>query len=319
MDERASSMLATGNSIMSQAVSTNLTINGNIGQIKQGFIGLNTNNKNNSVTPKREDIGFEANDLFSAVGDYKRMAGRFQDAREVNRLANVETAKQGLRDAGQLEPFIQRQVMEGLGSGKDTLGALQTFVSPSFMKEGITAKAGELASRVGEIGAVGDATEEAASGLPRFISRVAGVVGGESGKSAAAIGDVVGHSLGLAMAGVSLTKDIAGGWNTMDTEQKAGNVLGIAGGVVDAASIFLPVLTPLAMGLNIASGVEDYKGDSGEAEFEKTKKGGLDDQQAQQLKEQQAKLVTPTSVLSGGQIASQTQTARPMTGGVAAF
>ena len=58
MDEGASSMLATGNSIMSQAVSTNLTINGNIGQIKQGFIGLNTNNKNNAVTPKREDIGF---------------------------------------------------------------------------------------------------------------------------------------------------------------------------------------------------------------------------------------------------------------------
>ena len=319
MDERASSMLATGNSAMAHSVATNMTIRANIGSIKQGFVGLDTTNKNNQVTPKREDMGFGANDLFSAIGDYKRMSGRFQDAREVNRLSNVETAKQGLRDAGQTEQYITTQAREGLGSATDTLGSVKTFLSPSFIKQGITSKAGELAGKFGEIGATGPATEEASSGLPRFISRVAGKIGGESGKSAAAIGDVVGHSLGLALAGVSLTKDIAGGWNTMDTDQKAGNVLGIAGGVVDAASIFLPFLTPIALGLNVASGVEDYAGDSNQAQFEKTKKGGLDDQQKQQIAEQKASLVTPTSVLSGGQIASSTQSAKPQTGGVAAF
>jgi len=319
MDERASSMLATGNSAMAHSVATNMTINANIGSIKQGFVGLDTTNKNNSITPKREDMGFGANDLFSAIGDYKRMSGRFQDAREVKRLSNVETAKQGLRDAGQTEQYITTQVREGLGSATDTAGSLKTFLSPSFIKEGITSKAGELASRVGEIGAVGPASEEASSGLPRFISRVAGTIGGESGKSAAAIGDVVGHSLGLALAGVRLTKDLAGGWSTMDTDQKAGKAVGNAGGVEVAASLCLPFLTNIALGLNVAYGVEDYAEDSNQAQFEKTKKVGLGDQQKQQSAEQKAKLVTPTSGLSGGQIASSTQSAKPQTGGVEAF
>ncbi len=319
MDERAASMLGMGNSLLHQAEATRRTINNNIGNIKQQTQNSLQTLQGQRTTDKEEDLGMGTKDTFTIIGDARRLQGSVKRARTLARgRAGVQAGERVLQQGGTNAEY-QRAVANASGEvGK--FGTFKTFMSPSFQKQEASKTYGELAERVGQIGEEGEATTKAASGIPRIISRVAEVAG-ESGKSAAAIGDVVGHGLGVAVAGVDIAKDIAGSYSTMDTQQKAGNILGIAGGLVDAVSMAVPVLTPLAVGLNVVSAYENYEGDEHKPEFEMKKKGGLLDQQSQRIAQQEAvmKKDAPVSVASTGQVAGSTESVRPQSSGVAVF
>jgi hypothetical protein len=194
-----------------------------------------------------------------------------------------------------------------LANPPSKVGTAKTFVSPSFQAEEAGKNITGMSETLANVGAEGEADTPAKAGIGRLIQRGAELAG-ETGKSAAAIGDVVGHGLGIATAGYGLVKDASGGWSTMDKQQKAGNVLGIAGGIADAVSTAIPIFTPLAVGLNIASAVEDREGDEAAPEFQKTKTGGLADQQKADIGNVQAteKIVTPTAAMTTGQISTHT-------------
>ena len=319
MDERASSMLGMGNSLLHQAEATRRTINNNIGNIKQQTQNSLQDLRGQRTTDKEEDLGMDTKDTFTMIGDARRMIDSVGRAKALAKGKAMVQAQEQVLQQGGTGADIDRAVANASGEvGK--LGTFKQFVSPSFQSSEASKTYGELAERVGQIGEEGEATTKAASGIPRIISKVAEVAG-ESGKSAAAIGDVVGHGLGVAVAGVDIAKDIAGAYSTMDTQQKTGNILGIAGGLVDAVSMAVPIFTPLAVGLNVVSAYENYEGDEAKPEFEKTKKGGLMDQQTQKIA-QQEKVVkddAPVSVASTGQVAGSTQSVRPQSSGVAVF
>jgi hypothetical protein len=313
MDERAASELGLGNSIMNQASATTRTINQNIGSIKKGYENLNQANIKASTTDKEEDYGIDAKDGFTMLGDVRRLQGSLGRASQLYQRGGQVAGARGLLKQG-------RDVSTAslLRNPPSKVGTLKTFVSPSFQKSEFDTGLSYAGERIGQIGEeTGEATEQAASGLPRVFQKVAEVAG-ESGKSAAAIGDVVGHGLGVATAGYGIVKDISGGWSTMDADQKRGNVLGIAGGIADAVSTAIPLLAPVAIALNIASAGEDEVGDYKEAAFKK--KTQLDPQQASQVASQRASMPTPTAVATTGQVAMKTQPVRPQRqGGVAVF
>ena len=318
MDERASSMLGMGNSMLNQQEAQRRTMDNNIGVIKGKTADRMNTLKGDRSTAREEDMGFDAKDGFTALGDVQRFSASVGRASKLYQDGPVIQKTGELLKAGRNEGMVAKATL--LAREPSAVGTLKTFVFPSFRGAEATRTAGDVATRVGEIGAEGEATTKAASGVPRVIGRIAEVAG-ESGKSAAAIGDVVGHGLGIAMAGVNIAKDVSGGWSSMDEKQKAGNVLGIAGGIADAISMAIPIFTPLAVGLNIASSVESYEGDNNAPAWAMNRKGGLKDQQAKLIASQRAdlKASAPTSVTSSGQVAQKTVSATPQNQGVAAF
>ena len=157
-------------------------------------------------------------------------------------------------------------------------------------------------------------------GLPRLFQKTAEFVG-EAPKSAAAIGDVVGHGVGLATAGYGIVKDISGGWSTMDKKQKEGNVLGIAGGIADAASAAVPILIPFALGLNALSAFKDWEGDEDASKIAKAANDATRDQGIAQ-QQAQLKAAAPVAVQTTGNVATGTQALQSkasMGGGSGAF
>ena len=316
MDERAASELGLGNSIMNQASATTRTINQNIGSIKKGYENLNQANIKASTTDKEEDYGLDAKDGFTMLGDMRRLQGSVQRASKLYQDTPVIQKTAQLLKEGREQNIVSKATL--LAREPSKVGTLKTFVSPSFQKSEFDTGLSYAGERIGQIGEeTGEATEQAASGLPRVFQKVAEVAG-ESGKSAAAIGDVVGHGLGVATAGYGIVKDVSGGWSTMDADQKRGNVLGIAGGIADAVSTAIPIFAPVAIALNVASAVEDEVGDYKEAAFKK--KTQLDPQQASDVAQQRASIPTPTAVATTGQVAMKTQPVRPQgQGGVAVF
>ncbi len=317
MDERAGSMLGMGNSLLNQAEVNRRTADLNIGNIKGKTATDLDNLRGARVTAREEDYGMDTKDGFTLLGDVRRFTDSVGRARALGQNRAVAAAGESVLQAGGTNAAFEAAQA---GVEPSALRTLKTFVSPSFQASEASSTVGELAERAGQIGAEGEADVKAASGVPRIISKIA-EIGGESGKSAAAIGDVVGHGLGVAMAGIDVGKDIAGGWSTMDTQQKKGNVLGIAGGIADAVSMAIPIFTPLAVGLNVASAIENYAGDNAAPEWQKTKKGGLLDQQNQKIAQQNAavKAAAPVSISSTGEVAGSTVSARPQSSGVAAF
>ena len=305
MDERASSALAQGNSLMAQQTATERTLSANIGRIKQGYERLNQANVDARVGSREEDTGIDAKDAFTAIGDIRRFGDSVGRAKQKYEQAPVVAERARLMAEGRGASIVDKASL--LANPPSKVGTAKTFVSPSFQAEEAGNNITGMSETLANVGAEGEADTPAKAGIGRLIQRGAELAG-ETGKSAAAIGDVVGHGLGLATAGYGIVKDVSGGWSTMDKQQKAGNVLGIAGGIADAVSTAIPIFTPLAVGLNIASAVEDREGDEAAPEFQKTKQGGLDDQQKADVGNVQAtmKIVTPTAAMTTGQIATHT-------------
>ena len=100
-------------------------------------------------------------------------------------------------------------------------------------------------------------------GVGSIAQKAVGLIGADASR-AGAIGDVIGHGIGGVLAGYNAIDDITMShtdWLKMDPEQRKGNILGIAGGVADVISGAIPILAPIALGLNVASAVEGWMGD----------------------------------------------------------
>ena len=120
-----------------------------------------------------------------------------------------------------------------------------------------TAPAGEAAEGGGE------AAEKIVPKVAATTAETAGDVALRLGKKAAAGIEIAGHVGSAAMAGYSLVKDIADphGYDSLNSEQKKGNWMGILAGGLDIMSMAVPILAPVSIGFSIASAVEDTLGE----------------------------------------------------------
>ena len=120
-----------------------------------------------------------------------------------------------------------------------------------------TAPAGEAAEGGGE------AAEKIVPKVAATTAETAGDVALRLGKKAAAGIEIAGHVGSAAMAGYSLVKDIADphGYDSLNSEQKKGNWMGIVAGGLDIMSMAVPILAPVSIGFSIASAVEDTLGE----------------------------------------------------------
>jgi hypothetical protein len=119
-------------------------------------------------------------------------------------------------------------------------------------------EAGQDASKeAGEVGEVGSdikdltASDRLAEGVLKFGSKAAAGLG--------VAGSVASLGSGLYTAGEDIFDK--GYFSKLNTDQQLGNVSGVIGGALDAASLAVPLLAPLALGANIFSAVAKTMGE----------------------------------------------------------
>lgn len=318
MDERASSMLALGNSELANQVARAATVRDNIGALRDTATNLNNQAKADLVTKKEENYGIDTKDLFASYGDLQRLKGSLGRASQAYQAGPVIAERARLMAEGRSASIVDKASL--LANPESKIGTVGKFIDPRFQYSEATKAVASLGERAADIGEEGDAVKQAALGLPRLFQKTAEFVG-EAPKSAAAIGDVVGHGVGLATAGYGIVKDISGGWSTMDKNQKEGNVLGIAGGIADAASAAVPILIPFALGLNALSAFKDWEGDEDASKIAKAANDATRDQGIAQ-QQAQLKAAAPVAVQTTGNVATGTQALQSkasMGGGSGAF
>tara|TARA_Y100001937_G_scaffold27757_1_gene40015 strand:+ start:1967 stop:2902 length:936 start_codon:yes stop_codon:yes gene_type:complete len=311
MDERSNAFLSQGQSAVASMRDANGIIEEHNRQTALHFSQLRSALNDKVGSDRHADEGL---DTIQAVGDFST-ARRFLDARsraqDSLRAKDVEAIPDALerRIASKNAPLATR-LAESTG--------LRTGAEMIRNTPGDLASAGARAGqRFQEARGVVEASgEKAGVGVPTLAAKFAKTVG-VGAEQAEAVGDVIGHGLGVGLAGYNLVDDLTMShkeWMNKDPEQRRGNVLGIAGGIADTVSAAVPVLAPLALGLNIASGVEDWLGDKDQAEYQEKRTGGLNDQE----KQAQEKLA-PAVASTTGQLAQGSTSVRGQQGSSGAF
>ena len=282
MDERAMSELAQGQSAQNRMAETAQTINEHNQNVRNHFQDLRQGLDDKVTGDRHED---EALDTIQGIGDIST-GQRFLKARSLARAQletddswkNLATTRGAVSSEGRIARGAGAVAeATGLRTAGEMIRQTPAHASSAFARAG---------SRISEARGITNLAESAPAeaGVPTLAAKMAQSVGVAS-KRAAAIGDVVGHSVGAAMAGYNIVNDLTMShkeWENKDPEQKAGNVLGIAGGVADTISAAVPILAPIALGLNVASAYEDWQGDKHQATYQDTRKGGLADQESAQ-------------------------------------
>lgn len=303
MDEGARAELTIGNNMISQANFEKSGKTAALGRVKTKFELANKKNIQKQGESKDVDYGTDTIEGAQTAATASRVTTSFQKAKsgaieaKVAALPEAEQASaRALQATGDLK--APKSVGTGLSafmSGGHQMGEAKTAVA-DFGQKFTTIAGGE--------GATKDADSVAGVGVPTLVSKGAKVFGVGAGK-ADAIGDLVGHSVGLGMSLASGISDVSGGWGKMDKDEKVGNVLGIAGGIVDSASTFMPALAVVGVGLDVAGSVFSYIGDSNKAAEQKKKT--LDPAQAAATTAAAAKnkVGQAQSVTSQGQVANQ--------------
>jgi len=294
MDERASAELTIGNGMMESAEQNALALKQKKTTIQQTFDRERRDAGGKQTDSEIEEGGSDVLSGGSALGTVSRISGSI--GRASDKVSQTRDAIRSISTAGEeTENFIQ----------KSTAGTTATFLSGGHQMS----EAGAEVNKIGDLitqaktGVLREGGEEGAGvGVPAIVSKIAQKVNVGSAR-ADAIGDLVGHGVGLGMAGVSGVEDIAGGWSKLDTGQKWGNALGIAGGIVDTAGSFMPVLAPVGLALDVGSAIASWIGDSKEQAY----KEQTDINPAQQGADQQATKdagdLTAKAVTSTGQVA----------------
>jgi len=313
MDERSSAFLSQGQSAVAGMREANSVIEEHNRQTALHFKQLRGALDDKVSSDRHTDEGL---DTVQGIGDistgqrFLAARSRAQDTLRAKDVAAIPDPLQ--RRAARLNAPLTERIADrtGLRTGaemvRNTPGDLATA----------TERAGQ---RINEARGVVEASgEDAGVGVPTLAAKFAKGVGIAADR-AQAVGDVIGHGLGVGLAGYNLVDDLTMShkdWMNKDPEQRRGNVLGIAGGIADTVSAAVPILAPLALGLNIASGVEDWLGDKHQAEYQISRKGGLADQQAQAT-EKSAPAVA--SAGGSGQLSQGATSVRGQQGGSGAF
>jgi len=171
--------------------------------------------------------------------------------------------------------------------------------------EAATAEAGTAEAGTAEAGTVvKDATEvgkDAKTILP--VASDTEKLAGNLLRGASKFSAGVGIAGGVVSAGSSVFTGIEdifdkGYFSKLNDEQKIGNVSGIIGGGLDAASLVVPVLAPLAIGVNIFSAIEKTMGEH---------KAGDPKAKADKIKEESQEETSPGGIQtlsSMGQVSS---------------
>jgi hypothetical protein len=110
-----------------------------------------------------------------------------------------------------------------------------------------------------------DETGEVASDIKDVVpatERLAGEVGAGLSKLKAGAG-LAGTAVGAASALYSAGRDVfdKGYFDSLNTQQKEGNIAGVVAGGLDVLSVAVPFLAPLAIGASIFSAIEDTLGE----------------------------------------------------------
>lgn len=313
MDERSNAFLSQGQSAVAGMREANSVIEEHNRQTASHFKELRGALDDKVKSDRHTDEGL---DTVQAVGDFstgQRFLAAKSRAQDSLRAKDVAAMPDALaRRAVKVNAPIAEKVADRVG--------LRTGAEMVRNTPGDLASAGGRAvQRINEARGVVEASgEKAGAGVPTLAAKFAKTVG-IGAERAQAVGDVLGHGLGIGIAGYNLVDDLTMShkdWMNKDPEQRRGNVLGIAGGIADTISAAVPILAPLALGLNIASGVEDWLGDKHQADYQISRKGGLSDQETQQT-EKSAPAVA--SAGGSGQLSQGASSVRGQQGGSGAF
>tara|TARA_R110000824_G_scaffold294331_1_gene482674 strand:+ start:944 stop:1909 length:966 start_codon:yes stop_codon:yes gene_type:complete len=258
MDARASAELSQGQSQANSIQSNNQVIRDHNTQARQHFQTMTTNLAGAKSSNRHKDEALDSVQSFSDVNDI----ANFAQARKLakGQLA-VDDSLRGLAMSRGAVPAGSAT----LRTVADTTG-LRTGAEMVRQVPGTIASSGARASqRFGQALGRGasDVAEDAELGVGSIAQKAVGLIGADASR-AGAIGDVIGHGIGGVLAGYNAIDDITMShtdWLKMDPEQRKGNILGIAGGVADVISGAIPILAPIALGLNVASAVEGWMGD----------------------------------------------------------
>lgn len=312
MDPGASAELTIGNNMMAVAEQNALALTQKKRGIQQTFDKERRDASGKQTDSEIEEGGTDVLSGGSAIGTVSKISGSIETAgKTAEGLRESARAFASVSDVGTLRSRLGVSALATPGASaeeiiqKGTSGAVGTFFSGGHQMS----EAGAEVNKIGDLitqaktGVLTEGADKGAGvGVPAIISGIAKKVNvGEA--RADAIGDLVGHGVGLGMAGVSGIEDIAGGWSKMDTGQKWGNVLGIAGGIVDTAGSFAPVLAPVGLALDVGSAIANWIGDSNESAYKN--KTTITPAQAKADKDATADAgdLTAESVTSSGQVA----------------
>jgi hypothetical protein len=145
--------------------------------------------------------------------------------------------------------------------------------------------------------------------------RLAGEVGAGLAKAKAAAG-LAGTAVGAVSALYSAGRDVfdKGYFESLNTQQKEGNIAGVVAGGLDVMSIALPFLAPLAIGASIFSAVEDTLGEHTKGDPQLTK-----DTEAEKAQTEELQTTHVASLSSQGLIASAPIDAMKQVTGTSSF
>lgn len=314
MDPGASAEITIGNNMMARAEQNALALTQKKRGIQQDFDKERRGAGTTQTESEGKDVGEDVLSGGGTIGNVSRVTesiGKASAKAQASRQFLKDAVAGGQQNAEGLRRITGLSTEESAGMTTDeiiqkgTAGPLRTFIGAEHQLGEAGAevdKIGDLITqaRTGVLRAGG--TEGAGVGIPAIVSGIAKKVNVGTA-TADAVGDLVGHGIGLGMAGVSGIEDIAGGWSKMDTGEKWGNALGIAGGIVDTAGAFAPVLAPVGVALDVSSAIANWIGDSQEQKFKE--KTTINPAQAKADKDatSDAGTLTAESVTSTGQVA----------------
>jgi hypothetical protein len=188
--------------------------------------------QDDSDIPEVKGTDFEANVENEEVQRGQTFAGAGQDARDTGSIS-VSASGEGVPKVEGTFDDAGKEEEEGQDAGQD---------------------ASKEAGEVGEVGSdIKDLTssDRLAEGVLKFGSKAAAGLG--------VAGSVASLGSGLFTAGEDILDK--GYFSKLNENQKEGNVAGVVGGALDAASLAVPILAPLALGANVFSAVEKTIGE----------------------------------------------------------
>lgn len=269
MDYGASQELTMGNNAVYSAQEQGKARDNALSAITTQYQGKFNDLKNKQADGKDEDYVEDTVSAGGDVGTASRIATSVAKAKATGISRVIEQS--GLSEAQK----VSARALQATGDFKTpaSIGAgIGEFMSGGHQmgeaRQAVADFGQKFTDISGGVGATAKADTKAGVGIPTIVSK--GLTGfGVDAVKSNAIGDLVGHSVGIGMSIASGIGDVTGGWAKMDTQQKIGNIAGIAGGIVDTASMFLPVLAPVGALLDVGSAVEGFKGDASSAAFKK--------------------------------------------------
>jgi hypothetical protein len=316
MDPGAAAELTIGNNMMAAAEQRRLELQQKKTGIQQAFDKERRDAGGEQADSELKEGGSDVLTGAGGAGTLSRVTGSIAKASRTAEAGQQyvqglgAAVKRGQASIGDLRRAVNVTEEATRGMTADQIVAKASGTVGTFLSGGHQlGEAGEEVNRIGDLitqaktGVLNPGAEKGAGvGIPAIISKLAQKVNvGEA--RADAVGDLVGHGVGIGMAAVSGVEDIAGGWSKLDTGQKWGNALGIAGGIVDTAGTFIPALAPVGLALDVGSAVANWIGDSKEASFQDKNTINPAQQKADAQVTKDAGSTAATSVTSTGQIA----------------